>query len=297
MIWKPNKITVDQDTQDNNRRWWTDFPMNYDNLAKDPLGLQEGTEEFFDEIDSRFFGQSVLHGGTPPFSKLIPFDSLNGKRVLEIGCGMGSHAQMLTEAGCLLTAIDLTSRAVELTRKRLAIRGLSSDVRVMDAEQMEFEDEEFDFIWSWGVIHHSAHPDRIMREACRVLKPSGEIRMMVYYRRALMAYIDIVRGVCTGKLFKGMNLDDILSYYTDGFTARFYTRAELSSVLKKSGFRDVTTSVMGQMTDLVPIPKKLIGDKLKSRLIRNIPDGVADSLLSRIGSFLFAVAVKGSGKG
>jgi ubiquinone/menaquinone biosynthesis C-methylase UbiE len=87
----------------------------------------------------------------------------------------------------------------------------------MDAECLEFHDEEFDFIWSWGVIHHSAHTDRIVRQVARVLKPGDQFRLMVYNRRAFDTYTKMVRGWLTAKPLRGMSTDDILSFYTDGY--------------------------------------------------------------------------------
>lgn len=162
---------------------------------------------------------------------------------MEIGCGLGSHSQLLAEAGCDLSAIDLTPRAVALTTRRLALHDLSSDVREMDAEEMKFADGEFDFIWSWGVIHHSANAERIVREVSRVLKPGGQFRLMVYNRRALDSYVKIARGVLTGKPLRRMSMNDILSYYTDGYIARYYTQPELSQLINANGLKIESTAI------------------------------------------------------
>ena len=122
-----------------------------------------------------------------------------------------------------------------LTTRRLALRGLPADVREMDAERMEFGDAEFDFVWSWGVIHHSAHTDRLVREVARVLKPGGEFRFMVYHRQAFDSYTKMLRGLLTGKRFRSMSVDDILSFYTDGYLARFYTRPQLADLINANG--------------------------------------------------------------
>ena len=121
--------------------WWEQNPENYDRHRT--IVLPEGTPEFFETIDRRFFTFSLFYRGSTPFERLIPFGELRGKRVLEIGCGLGTHAQLLSQAGCHLTTIDLTMRAVELTRRRLSLNGLRADVRLMDAERMEFQEGGF----------------------------------------------------------------------------------------------------------------------------------------------------------
>src|SRR5205085_6810649 len=138
------------------------------------------------------------------YSGLIPFAELASKDVLEIGCGTGVHARLLAEAGAKLTAIDLTPTAVELTRRRLELSGLQADVREADAEQLPFDDASFDFIWSWGVIHHSAHTERVVEELARVLRPGGRLELMIYHRSSVTYWIQyqLIRGVFGGRLLR-----------------------------------------------------------------------------------------------
>ncbi len=265
--------------------------MNYD--WHGTIGAPEGTQEFFDEIDKRHFSASPFHrGGQRPFERLIPFDLWRGKRVLEIGCGLGSHTQLLSEAGCKVTAIDITDRAVQLTSKRLALKGLSADIRRMDAQQMDFPNEEFDFVWSWGVIHHSANTDEIIGEVARVLKPGGEFRFMVYNRRSLHARINLARGLMSGKVFKGMSRSEILDFYCDGYVARHFTTSELSELLMQFGLVPQKLLLMGQKSELLPLPGKGVIGQLKYSFLNRIPDNLAESALSQIGWFLFAIATK-----
>jgi 2-polyprenyl-3-methyl-5-hydroxy-6-metoxy-1,4-benzoquinol methylase len=291
----PNRIEAspNDELQAESRRWWETNPMSYD--WHKTLQAPEGTREFYEGIDRRFFASSSFYGGKRPFEKWIPFDTLRDKRVLEIGCGLGAHAQLLSEAGCNLTGIDLTEKAVENTKHRLELAGLGADIRRMDAEHLEFADGEFDFVWSWGVIHHSADTERIIREVHRVLKPGGEFRLMVYHRRSLSGFYCLARGLFTGKFFKGMSVQQILSFYTDGYLARFYTRRELRALLARCGFSAVETQVLGQKSELLPLPGKGVSGRLKQSLLRLLPDALAEPALSVAGYFLFATARKKAG--
>jgi 2-polyprenyl-3-methyl-5-hydroxy-6-metoxy-1,4-benzoquinol methylase len=270
--------------------WWETNPMSYD--WHGTLQAQEGTREFYDGIDRRFFTSSSFYRGKRPFERWIPFDRLKGKRVLEIGCGLGAHAQLLSEAECDLTCIDLTAKGVTNTRQRLNLRGLHADVRQMDAERMDFPDREFDFVWSWGVIHHSADTERIVRNVFRVLKPGGEFRLMVYHRRSISGLYWLARGLFAGKFFEGMSVQQVLSFYTDGYLARFYTRRELRELLMHCGFSQVDTQVLGQKSELLPLPGKGVSGRVKRALLRIFPDGLAERALSVAGYFLFAIARK-----
>jgi 2-polyprenyl-3-methyl-5-hydroxy-6-metoxy-1,4-benzoquinol methylase len=288
----------DTQVQAENRRWWDANPMSYD--WHKTIVAAEGTREFYQEIDRRFFSSSPFYrvsawSNRPfvrPFERWIPFDKLRGQRVLEIGCGLGSHSQLLSEAGCDLTSIDITDRAVDHTKRRLALCGLPADIRRVDAEEMNFRDQEFDFVWSWGVIHHSAHPERILQQAYRVLKPGGEVRLMVYHRHSLSGFYCLVRGFLAGKFFQGMSSRQVLSFYTDGYLARFYTRLELRELLLDSGFSRVETRILGQKSELLPLPGTGALGSLKRALLRIIPDRLAEQTLSVAGYFLFALAYK-----
>ena len=101
------------------------------------------------------------------------FDSAKAKRVLEIGVGLGAEDQRYAQAGADLYGIDLTERAVEHTQLRLAMFGLSSQLAVGDAEKLDFPDEYFDQVYSWGVLHHSPDTPKAVAEVWRVLKHGG----------------------------------------------------------------------------------------------------------------------------
>ena len=95
----------------------------------------------------------------------------------------------MAAAGAEVTAIDLSSTAVEATSRRLALRGLRAQVLQCDAENLPFTAGGFDFVWSWGVIHHSSRTARVVREIARVLNRSGACRIMVYNRDGMPARI------------------------------------------------------------------------------------------------------------
>lgn len=101
------------------------------------------------------------------------FAQSKGLRLLEIGVGLGADHQRFAEEGADLWGIDLTERAVEHSRTRLAAFGLSSNLSVGDAERLDFPEESFDWIHSWGVLHHSPDTPKAIAEVWRVLKPGG----------------------------------------------------------------------------------------------------------------------------
>jgi 2-polyprenyl-3-methyl-5-hydroxy-6-metoxy-1,4-benzoquinol methylase len=98
-----------------------------------------------------YLSQSAERYRLEPF--ILPFanfETWKGKKVLEVGVGLGADHQRFGEAGANLYGIDLTERAVEHTRQRLALFGLSSALSVGDAEHLNFPDGSFDLVYSWG---------------------------------------------------------------------------------------------------------------------------------------------------
>jgi 2-polyprenyl-3-methyl-5-hydroxy-6-metoxy-1,4-benzoquinol methylase len=274
--------------QSNIRNWWEVNPMTYD--WRKTLSHEEGTREFYEAIDNRFWTAAWFahQPNEQPFNRLINYNDLRGKRVLEVGCGSGAISAQLARSGALLTAIDLTSHAIALTRKRFELFGLQGEVLQMDAEHMELPNETFDFIWSWGVIHHSAHTEAIIEEMHRVLKPGGEIRLMVYHRHSIKFWVGtiLIRGLLFGGLLRH-SAEELANKYSDGLIAKHYTSGQLNAILDKR-FGNVKIDIYGQKEEVWQIP----GGRLKSALLWLTPNPIALWLTRKFGWFLFARANK-----
>lgn len=273
-----------REVQVGNRKWWTDNTMSYD--WKDKVRLERFSAPWYDEIDRRFIHSARLFAHEhDPFDRIIPFDSLKGKAVLEIGCGMGLHSQLLSQAGAKLTSIDISDVSIEATSRRLALHGLSAEVRRMDACNLEFPDNTFDFVWSWGVIHHSARTAVIIKEIARVLRPGGETRIMVYNLNGMWAYLTILRDYVFG-FWRGRTIDECLWRRSDGFMARYYSRDVLGDLML-AFFSSVELDTFGQDADGLPLPRRA------RRLL--MPFMSKEKLAIRAngrGFFLFAIATK-----
>jgi len=272
--------------QVHNRTWWQNNPMRYDWNNKIPV--QEFSREFYQEIDSRFFSDAAryLPPTTRPFDQLIPFDQISKMDVLEIGVGNGSHAQLLSQCCKSYTGIDLTDYAVKSTTARFQAFGLKGVIRQMDAEDMSFEDASFDFIWTWGVIHHSSNTDKILKQMNRVLRPGGVSTIMVYYRSFFYFYIftAIFRGIFQGGFLKTRSLHELVQLYTDGAIARFYTKRQWKELVEANGFEIVDTRIMGQKSEIIPLPSS----KFKNFVMRLIPNSWSRFITNTLeqGSFL-----------
>lgn len=270
--------------QRGNKSWWTAHTMSYDWQCKSALA--PFSLPWFDDIDRRFLHAARLFSDAAnPFEELMEISDIAGKRVLEIGCGMGFHSEILARAGAKLTSIDLSATSVKATKTRFELKGLDAEIREMDAESLALPSGEFDLVWSWGVIHHSARTGRIVREIDRVLRPGGRARIMVYNLEGMPAYITLVMRYLLG-FWRGLSLDESLWRSTDGFSARFYTRDEFADLLA-TFFENVEICVFGQDADVVPLPYFV-----RKHVLRLITRSRQRRLAGRRGAFLFAVGTK-----
>jgi SAM-dependent methyltransferase len=158
----------------------------------------------------------------PYIPEFAEFSRWRGKRVLEIGVGLGADHQMLAKGGASLSGVDLTPRAIEHTRRRFQTLQLESDLRVADAEALPFGDGSFDLVYSWGVLHHSPNTQQAINEVYRILKPGGEARIMIYHRYSFVGYMLWLRyGLFAMRPFCG--LDFIYSKYLESPGTKAYS--------------------------------------------------------------------------
>ncbi len=277
-------------TQDEVRDWWNRNPMSYD--VGDPIHAEPGSREWFRELDRRVFDPRVLRltvGADPrPFSRFVDFGSLRGKHVLEVGCGSGFAVQLFAEAGAEVTALDLTNWAVETTRARLAAFGLEANVRPGDGERLEFADDSFDLVFSWGVIHHSADMDRALRELVRVLKPGGGVVLMVYHRRSLFyGFYKALEHTQPLAQRVGLHFEGARTGEVRGLVVRHFARAELRAKLEAVGLEVVRIQPYGQDSELLPLPRRV-----RVPITDRLPRRPKDAVLERLGHQLAATARK-----
>lgn len=201
--------------------WWSARPMTYGGVhgeaGYEGGAVEFGSREFFEEADRRFYSWNTPLHDHRPFGRLFPFDAYRGKKVLEVGCGMGAMCMNWCRNGAVMTAVDLTPTAVAQTTRRLEIFGLHAEIRQADGRRLPFDDAQFDYAYSWGVLHHSSDLARSIGELMRVVKPGGGFGVMLYHRHSLL-YCYQVRFVEGLLHFENRFLDPLAlaSRYGDG---------------------------------------------------------------------------------
>jgi SAM-dependent methyltransferase len=153
------------------REYW-DRHIHDLEITKYPVG----SRGFFDDLDQYHFEK--LHH----LLRLVDFDGYRGRRVLEVGCGAGVDLARFARGGAIVVGVDLAPSAIELARANFEQQGLTGQFHVADGEQLPFPDDSFDFVFAHGVVQYTSHPQRLVDECRRVLKPGGEAVFQVYNR-------------------------------------------------------------------------------------------------------------------
>ena len=197
-----------------------------------------GETLYLSDIDkSGYIVQAATRYTLEPYiTDFARFRSSCGLCVLEIGVGLGADHQLFAEAGADLFGIDLTDRAIAHTRQRLAVFGLTSHLAVGDAENLDFPDESFDRVYSWGVLHHSPDTPKAIAEVWRVLKRGGEASIMIYHKWSMVGMMLWLRYALLG-LRPWLTLSKIYARYLESPGTKAYSMAEATRLF--AAFRDV----------------------------------------------------------
>ncbi len=222
----------------------------------EPCGTGEGisgnleplTREWFERIEEhRYAVEPFIH-------QVAQFTRHRGKKILEVGVGAGTDHLQWRRAGCECYGVDLTDAAIETTRARLVLYGLQSTLRRIDAERLPFADEQFDLVYSWGVIHHSEDPRQIAREIRRVLKPGGAFIGMVYgLHSPAVLKLWLRHALLRGRPWR--SLRDVVWYHVESIGTKAYTKAEVRGLL--SDFAAVTLQPLMTTYDTTSFPRWL----------------------------------------
>jgi 2-polyprenyl-3-methyl-5-hydroxy-6-metoxy-1,4-benzoquinol methylase len=202
---------------------------------------QAGEREFYEE---HLHSATYEYGGW--FPKIFFADIAAGKRVIDVGCGIGVWVHHFRQLGARITACDLSDSAVKLTQRRSELFDLRADMAQGNAEQLPFATGAFDHVNCQGVIHHTPNTQACIDEFHRILKPDGTLSVSVYYRvwalrsgllfwlaRVFGRMLIVFQGRGRESMFTVKTPDDLIRYYdgSENPIGKAYTRSELKSML------------------------------------------------------------------
>jgi 2-polyprenyl-3-methyl-5-hydroxy-6-metoxy-1,4-benzoquinol methylase len=211
------------------QNYWDRRPCNIRHSTKTP-----GSREYFDEVERRKYFVE------PHIPRFAEFPRWQNKRVLEIGCGIGTDTMNFARQGAWVTAVDLSEKSLEMARKRADVYGLADRIRFVhgSAEQLDqvVSPEPFDLVYSFGVIHHTPHPERVLEQVRNYVRPGATVKVMVYNRYSWKVFwILMTYGRC-----QFWRLTELVARNSEAETGcpvtYTYSRRELRDLMEQHGF-------------------------------------------------------------
>jgi 2-polyprenyl-3-methyl-5-hydroxy-6-metoxy-1,4-benzoquinol methylase len=212
------------------QEYWDRRPCNIKHSTQ-PVG----TKKYFDEVEARKY---LVEPHIPGFAQ---FGRWQGKKVLEIGCGIGTDTINFARHGAQVTAVDVSEKSLEIARGRSAIYGVQDKVKFFRGNAEELSRfvpvDAYDLIYSFGVIHHTPHPERILKQLRQYSRPGTTVKIMLYHRRSWKVFwILLAEG--KGQFW---NLRELVARNSEAQTGcpitYTYTRREAQDLLESQGYK------------------------------------------------------------
>ena len=232
-----------------------------------------GTFEYFEEVASRRYFVE------PHILDFCDFPSWKGKRVLEIGCGIGTDAVRFAQHGADYTGIELSEKSLQIARNRFAVYGLQGEFLQINAEEADLHQytKEFDLIYSFGVIHHTPSIERSLESIKNIAQPGTMVKVMIYARNSFKQAM-INEGLDQPEAQYGCPI------------ANSYTQDDARSMFETFGFSNI--SVRQDHIFPYKIPEYKEYKYLKEPYFENMPEEVFNALKKNFGWHLMIDAVK-----
>ena len=212
------------------REFWNGRPCNIRHSPK-PIG----TREYFDEVETRKY---FVEPHIPVFAE---FEKWKDKRVLEIGCGIGTALISFLRAGAEVTAVDLSSESLALAKQRVGVYGFTDRVRFYEADAEKLSSvvppEPYDLVYSFGVLHHTPHPESAIDQIRSFVRPGSTVKIMMYYTYSWTVLWAVLQ-YGGGRFWDWRRIIATYSEAQTGCPVTYtYTKRELCALLEKRGFR------------------------------------------------------------
>jgi len=162
------------------KKFWNDRPCNVRHSKK-----EIGTKEYYDEVERK------RYTAEPHIPNFADFESWQGKKVLEIGCGMATEGINFARSGAEYSGTDLSAESLDLAKKRFEVYNKEGKFYLGNSEKLSsfLPIEKYDLIYSFGVIHHSPHPEKIISEIKKYMHENSVLKIMLYASESWKNYM------------------------------------------------------------------------------------------------------------
>lgn len=214
------------DIKETVRRYWDKRPCNVRHSQKDFC-----SKEYFDEVEKKKYFVE------PHIPKFADFRRWKGKKVLEIGCGIGTDSINFARNGAELTIVEFSEKSLDICKKRFEVFGLTATFICGDVEKLStcLEPKHFDLIYSFGVIHHTPNPSKAFEEIAKFMDEDTELRVMLYSKISYKLFWVMMEN----DVHKMSNMEDLIRQNAEAQyncpVAYTYTFGEIRDLVSKHG--------------------------------------------------------------
>ena len=261
--------------------YWNERPCNIRHST-----AEVGTRKYFDQVEARKY---FVEPHIPLFAE---FDKWRGKKVLEIGCGIGTDTINFARSGAEVTAVDLSAKSIELAKKRADIFGFSERINFVEANAERLSDfiepQTFDLVYSFGVIHHSPNPEKIIEQIkTNFVDENSFLKLMVYYRYSWKV-LWILMTYGKGKFWQ---LDEMIATNSEAQTGCPVTYSYTKETVKDLITDDFKVENIF-VDHIFPyrIPEYVKYEYVKEWYFRHLPENVFRALEKKLGWHLCLTA-------
>src|SRR5581483_11897881 len=161
---------------------------------------------------------------------------VKGRKLLDVGFGSGGVSVAFAKAGAIVSGVDIEEDLKEIAEKYG--QEFNIDFKIYNGSELPFENDYFDYIASSSVLEHVSHPEKVLKEMFRVLKPKGRILLSLpnkYYpveTHTLAWFVSYMPRWMAKKYLKILKRSPL-----EHDNLHFYSYFQIIDMLKKTGYK------------------------------------------------------------
>jgi ubiquinone/menaquinone biosynthesis C-methylase UbiE len=162
------------------------------------------------------------------------------KKLLEVGCGLGSDLRQFARLRAKVVAVELSKSNACISKRGFRVCGLDGEVLVADAEHIPFRNSSFNLVYSFGVLHHTPDTQEAVNEIYRILKRDGRALTMLYHKGLAYYWIILRHGLLSLELLR-LPMERLISKrYDHTPLSKMYTKKQAKTLFSKFSYVKLT---------------------------------------------------------